>query len=128
VTSAARPVSCRQQYQAWKHGPASAQDKMQAAVNAVRAAEQAGNVAALRAALQKLVPAALAAAQVSPPRCADRGGLYSDYVTAVYDAGNNARSAEGMSGLLKAAAPLKGLKRIESQLAAEANCAMAKDS
>jgi hypothetical protein len=127
VTSMARAVPCRPQYQAWKHGPASAQDGMQAAVNAVQAAEESGNAAALRSALKKLVPAALAAAQAPPPRCADPGGLYSEYVTAVYEAGDNARAAEGTGGLLKAAAGLKGLKTIESQLAAEANRATAKD-
>ena len=125
VTSAARPVPCRQQYQAWKRGPALAEDQMQAAVNAVQIAEKSGNAPALRSALRKLVPAALAAAQVPPPRCADPGGLYSDYVTAVYVAGDNARSAAGTSGLLKAVAPLKSLKTIESQLAAEANRATA---
>jgi hypothetical protein len=41
-------------------------------------------------------------------------------------AGNNASSAQGISALLKAAAPLKGLKTIESRLAAEANLAVAK--
>ena len=61
------------------------------------------------------------------PRCADPENLFSEYVTAVYVAGDNARSARGISGLLKAAAPLKGLKTIESKLAAEAARAMAKN-
>ena len=123
----ARPVSCRQQYEAWKRRPALAEDRMQAAVNGVQAAEESGNAAAIRSALKKLVPAALAAAQDSPPQCADPGGLYSEYVTTVYVAGDNARSAQGISGLLKAAAPLKGLKTMESRLAAEANRALAKN-
>jgi len=70
------------------------------------------------------VPAALAAAQVPPPRCADPDSLYGEYVTTVYVAGDNARSAQGIGGLLKAAAPLKGLKTMESRLAAEANRAL----
>lgn len=127
ATPTPRPVSCRQQYQAWKRGPALAGDKMQAAVNAVQAAEQSGNVTAISSALSKLVPEAVAAAQAPPPRCADPDGLFSDYVTAVYVAGDNARTAKGISGLLKAAAPLKGLKTIESKLAAEAARAMAKN-
>jgi hypothetical protein len=53
--------------------------------------------------------------------CADPAGLFSDYVTAVYVAGDSARSAKGMRGLLKAAAPLKNLKELQSRLAAEAN-------
>jgi hypothetical protein len=128
VTSvAARPVSCRQQYQAWEHGPA-AQDKMEAAVQAVQAAERTGNVSAIRSTLRKLMPAALAAAQVPPPRCADPGGLYSEYVTTVYTAGDNAHSAAGTASLLQAAASLKGLKTIQSQLAAEATRATANAS
>lgn len=62
ATPTPRPVSCHQQYQAWERGPAVAEDKMQTAVNTVQAAEQSGNVTALRPALKKLVPAALAAA------------------------------------------------------------------
>jgi hypothetical protein len=122
---APRPVSCREQYEDWKRRPAMAEDKMQAAVNAVQAAEASGNAAVIRSALNKLVPAAVAAAQVPPPRCADPNGLYSEYVTTVYVAGDNARSAQGISGLLKAAVPLKGLKTMESRLAAEANRALA---
>ena len=64
--------------------------------------------------MKKLVPAAMAATQGSPPQCADPGGLYGEFVVAVYAAGRNARSAKGISGLLKAAAPLKGLKTMES--------------
>ena len=69
----------------------------------------------------------MAATQAPPPQCADPDGLYGEYVTAVYVAGRNARSAKGISGLLKAAAPLKGLKTMESRLAAEAARAMAKN-
>ena len=123
-----RPVSCRQQYEASKRRSAFAEDRMQAAVNAVRAAEKSGNAAAIRSAMKKLVPAAVAAAQDSPPQCADPGGLYSEYVTTVYAAGHNARSAHGISGLLKAAAPLKGLTTMESRLAAEANRALANNN
>ena len=126
--AAARPVSCRQQYQAWQHGPALAeQNRLQAAVSAAQAAEESGNAAAMRSALNKLMPAALAAALAGPPVCADPADLYLDYVIAIYDAGNNARSAVGISGLLKAAAPLKGLKALESRLAAEASRATAKN-
>jgi hypothetical protein len=100
---------------------------MRAAVNVVQAAARSGNVTAMRSALKKLVPAALAAAQAPPPRCADPAGLFSYYVTAVYVAGDNARSAREMDGLLKAAQPLRTLKTIESQLAAEARRATAKN-
>jgi hypothetical protein len=100
---------------------------LQAAVNAVRAAEKSGDAAAIRAALMKLMPAAAAATAAGGiPRCADPARLYSEYVYGIYAAGQDARSARGLSGLLKAAAPLKGLTTIESQLTAEANRALAK--
>jgi hypothetical protein len=66
------------------------------------------------------------AAQAPPPRCADPGSLYSEYVTTVYEAGYNARSAQGIGNLLRAAAPLAGLRTIDSQLAVEVNRATAK--
>jgi hypothetical protein len=122
---AARPASCRQQYQAWEHGPAVARDQMAAAVQAVQTAERSGNVSALRSTLRKLMPAALAAAQAPPPRCADPGSLYSEYVTAVYTAGDHAHSAAGTTSLLQMAAPLTRLNTLQSQLAAEATRATA---
>jgi hypothetical protein len=57
TVSAARPVSCRQQYETWKDGPASAQNsRLQAAVNAVQVAGNSGDAAALSAAMKKLMP------------------------------------------------------------------------
>jgi hypothetical protein len=64
----ARPVSCRQQYEVWTRGSALAEDRMQAAVTTVQAAEQSENAAAIRSALNRLMPAALVAAQAPPPR------------------------------------------------------------
>jgi hypothetical protein len=49
---AARPVSCRQHNQAWKRGPAAAENRMRAAVNAVQAAEQSGNATVMRSRLK----------------------------------------------------------------------------
>jgi hypothetical protein len=103
ASATARPVSCRQQYQAWEHGPAAAEAKMAAAVKVVQAAEQAGSTSAIRSTLRKLMPAALAAAQAPPPRCTDQNGLYGEYVTEVYTAGHDAHSATGTASLLRAA-------------------------
>lgn len=128
-TESARPVSCRQQYQDWEHGPDHAWDrKLQAAVRSARVADNAGNAPALRAAMNKLMPAAVGAAAAGAiPRCADPAGLYSEYVTQAYAAGHNARSAKSLSRLLKAAAPLHDLEHIESRLAAEGRQALARD-
>ncbi len=128
-TVSAQPVSCRQQYEAWKHGPAFAEDsKLRAAVNAVQEAEKSGNAAAMRSAMKKLMPVAVATSAAGPiPHCADPAGLYDEYVTGIYAAGYNARSAKTLSGLLKAVVSLKSLKAIESQLATEVNRAVAKN-
>jgi hypothetical protein len=126
--SAARPVSCRQQYERWKQGPGFAQYRgVKADVNAVVAADRSHSVARLRAALKRLMPAVVSNGNVDPlPSCADPVGLYDRYFTRVYMVGKEASFAKGLSGLLKAAAPLKDMKRIESQLAAEANHMLAK--
>ena len=60
------------------------------------------------------------------PRCADPADRYVEYLTVIYTAGNNARAARGLGGLLKAAAPLNRLRDIEVQLDAEADRALAK--
>lgn len=76
--------------------------------------------------MKKLVPAALALAGHPMPHCADPDSLYPGFVTRIYTAGDNARSAHGFSALRRAAAPLKGLKKIEHQMAAEVNRAVGK--
>jgi hypothetical protein len=128
AVSAARPVSCPQQYQGWMHGAGFAQyRRLQGDVEAARTAERSGNAVTLKSAMNKLMPAAVANGHIAPvPHCADPAGLYADYVTTVYQAGYEARTAKGLSGLRKAATRLNGLKNIESQLAAEVNRVLAK--
>lgn len=123
AVSAARPVSCRQQYQAWAHGAGFTQyHQLLADVKAVRTAERSGNPVAMRSAMSKLMPAVVGNGRIHPvPRCADPGALYDEYVTRVYQAGYEARMAKGLSGLREAATRLNGLKNVQSQLAAEAN-------
>lgn len=124
----ARPVSCRQQYETWQHGPAPAQvSRLAPTLRTVQVAGDSGDVSGMAAAMRKLMPAAVVLAGDPVPRCADPGGLYAEYVTRIYAAGDDARSAKGLSGLLKAAAPLKGLKTIESRLAAEVNHALSRN-
>ena len=78
--------------------------------------------------MKKLMPAAVATgAPGLIPHCANPAGLYDEYVSEIYAAGYNARSANGLSGLLKAAAQPTGLKNIESQLTIETNRAVAKN-
>jgi hypothetical protein len=128
ATVSARPVSCRQQYKTWQHGPALAQvSKLAPTLKTAQAAGRSGDVAGMATAMKKLIPAVMVLASDPMPHCADPAGLYIEYVNMIYAAGSNASSAKGLSGLLKAAAPLKGLKAIESGLTAEVNRALAKN-
>ncbi len=123
----ARPVSCRQQYETWRHGPAQAQvSKLAPTLRTIQAAGKSGDVSGLTTTMTKLKPTAMVLADYPMPHCADPAGLYAELVNQVYAAGSGARSARGLSGLLKAAAPLEGLKTIESRLTAEAGRALAR--
>jgi hypothetical protein len=124
---AERPVSCRRQYQSWKDGPGYARDrKLQADVRFVLVVEKTGNSQLLRSGLRRLMPAAVAAGLAEAlPHCADPGALYADYMTQAYSAGYDAHTAKGLSGLLAAAGPLKGLKGMQSRLDAEVHRALA---
>ena len=124
----ARPVSCHQQSETWKHGPGQAEiSELAATLTTIRAAEKSGDVPALATGMKKLMPAAVILAKHPIPVCADPGKLYAGFTDRTYTAGYNARSAKGLSGLVKAAARLKGLKTIESRLTAELNHALAKN-
>ena len=58
--------------------------------------------------MKEFVPAVLALARRPMPRCADPSGHYAQFLLRIVEAGNNARSAEGLGGLRRSAAPLKG--------------------
>jgi hypothetical protein len=98
-------------------------------VQAVLTGEESGNAVTMRSAMNKLIPAVLGNGDIDPvPHCADPGGLYTQYIASVYGAGDDAHKAKGLNGLRKAAAPLNGLKNVQSQLAAEVKRALAKPS
>jgi len=122
ASSAAVAVSCRQQYQDWKHGPAQVSaSKLAAALKTVQAARKSGDVAGIRPAMKKLVPAALGLAEHPMPHCADPANLYSRLVTRTYTVGNTTRSAKRTAGLWRAAVLLKSLHEIEHQITVEVN-------
>ena len=113
----ARPLSCRQQFQNWEHGPAQAGTSM---LKEIQAAGQSGDAAGMTAAMKQLIPAALAMAAHPMPHCADPASLYPKLVTRIYAVGTSARSAHGLSAR-QAAAALRGLTKIRHQLTAEIN-------
>ncbi len=129
AASPARPVSCRQQSEAWESSPGPAQlSELTATLRTIRAAEDSADVPALMTGMKKLTPASIALARSPIPVCADPAGLYIGLVERVAQAGFDARSATGLTSLLKAAAPLKGLRATESRLTAEVDRALAAES
>jgi hypothetical protein len=119
--SAASAPSCRQQYETWKHGTASS--KLAALKSALRSVEAQGNaedLPGLSTSLERAGRAASRMETVPPPKCSDPKGLYATVMARVKASGDNARSASGLTGLLLAEAPLKGLPA--------ANPSSAKDS
>lgn len=129
ATSSTRPVSCQQQSETWKNSPGPAEMReLAATLRTIRTAESSADVSALRTDIQKLTPASLALAKYPIPVCADPAQLYIGLVERIAQAGYDARSAAGLTSLLKAAAPLKGLRATETRLTAEVNRALAADS
>jgi hypothetical protein len=106
------PVSCSQQYDAWKHGKGKA---VIAALDAVRSAETAANTHTLVAALKKTRPAVSQAAHHPVPACADPRGYLNVLLMHV-----NAAAAQGGSASSVRAA-MQGVQKIERQLTAELN-------
>jgi len=126
--SAATTTSCRQQYESWKHGTARTQiAALKSALRAVEAQGNADDFPGLSASLEKAGKAASAMEVVPPPKCSDPKGLYAAVMARVKASGDNARSASGLTGLLLAEAPLKGLPAIEKKLSRELNRTVGKN-
>jgi hypothetical protein len=120
ASSAVPSMSCRQQVQTWKQGPARAAfSRLKAALKQAQAAEKTGDVTGMQSAMKQLVPAAYALAGHPMPHCADPDSLYPTFATKIFTAGGKARSAHGLGALMRAAAPLPGVKKAERQMTAE---------
>jgi hypothetical protein len=104
------PVSCSQQYQAWKQGPGKG---LIAAIHAVSVAGAAGDPQVLTAALEKAQPAVARGASHPVPACADPRGYWNVLLMHV----NAAVASKGSASSVQAA--MQGVPKIESELAAE---------
>jgi hypothetical protein len=115
--SVAATPSCHQRYETWKSGTAQTRiAALKSSLVKVQAQGDAEDIPGLSASLKKAGAAASRLDAVKPPRCADPKGLYSKLLARVKASGDNARSASGLTGLLLAEAPLKGLPKIERKL------------
>ena len=111
---------CRQAYENWKHGPArSALSALMAALAKVSAAGAAQDIPLLRTALSQMSAAAGSAAAHPIPQCADPRAYYEDFIARIQAAGDYAKTASGLTGILLALVPLKAVPAIGRSLTAE---------
>jgi hypothetical protein len=113
--STAAAPSCKQQYHAWRYSPAG--KKLKADLGAVASAGAADDIPVMLATLK--TSGADAAAMDPAPACADPHGYWKQILAHVKAAGDNAGTASGLTGLILAEAPLKGIPALEKKLNAE---------
>lgn len=117
-STAAKPLTCAQQYQAWTTGPANAPGKKLEA-DASALTKTAGDIPVITSDLKALGADATAMEAYPMPACADPAGYWQEYLSVMKAAGDNAGSASGLGGLLLAEAALKQAPAIQSKLSAE---------
>ena len=116
----ASPMTCLQQYQAWRKGPArGAAKKLVAALKEVSAAGSVEDIPGITAALKKGGKTAVVVDRYPMPRCADPAGYWPQLLARVRAAGDNAGAGSGLSSLLLAEMPLKAVPNLERKLSAE---------
>jgi hypothetical protein len=114
----AAALTCAQQYQAWKTGPANAPGK-QLQADAATLSKAGEDIPVMTRGLQAVGADATALEAYPMPQCADPAGYWQQYLAAMKAAGDNAGSASGLGGIILAEAPLKQVPAIQSKLSAE---------
>ena len=118
--AAAGPLTCAQQYTAWKNGPANADGKqLEAAAASLSADGKTEDIPAMDADLKTLGTDAARLEAYPMPACADPAGYWEQYLGQMKAAGDNAGTATGLGGLILAEAPLKQVPAIQSKLTTE---------
>lgn len=117
----AKPLTCAQQYQAWKTGPADilAKRTFGPDATALTAAGNSDDIPAMDSALAKLGQDAGQLEQDPMPVCADPAGYWTQMLADLKAAGDNAGSTSGLGGLITAMAPAEKVKPRETELSAE---------
>jgi hypothetical protein len=128
-TSAALPtktattsrLACKERYLAWKNGPAkSAAVRFSAAQTALSAAgSKENNVTGIITAAKAEGRAAARLDAFAVPACADPSGYLAAVLTDVRTAAAKAATANGLSEVVMALAPLKTVPGLESDFTAE---------
>lgn len=118
LAAAAAPVSCHQQYQAWKTGPAKAAEKRLA--KALDSLQSAGDDLVLTTDGLKRAGRIAHQLQAYPmPACADPAGYWKKTLADIRASGDNASTSSGLGAVLLAMAPLKKAPALEKKLGAE---------
>jgi hypothetical protein len=118
--SAAKPLTCKQQFAAWKTGPAHAlAASFKGDGNALQSASNSEDIPQTEAALKKLGDDAAQLEQYPMPACADPASDWTQILAGIKAAGDNAGSTPGLAGLLTAMAPMQHVKALETELNAE---------
>jgi hypothetical protein len=113
-------VSCKQQYDTWKTGPAkTVANRIQADLSKVTSAANAEDVPELNSALHAAGNDARSLKAYPMPVCADPSGDWAKMLGYIQAAGDNASTSSGLSGLVLAMAPLEKVKGVENKLTAE---------
>jgi hypothetical protein len=121
------PLTCRQQYETWKHGQAKvAIADLRAALSKVQEEGSADDIPLLGKALRGAGKASAALAAIPPPRCSDPAGYYAEMLARIKAAGDNVTSAKGLGGIILAEVPFKTVPGIERKLDAELNSTVGK--
>lgn len=120
-TATTSTLACKQRYLAWKNGPAkSAAEQFSAAQRALSAAgSKENNVIGITAAAEAEGRAAARLGAFPVPACADPNGYLAAVLTDVRTAAANATTANGLSELVTALAPVKAVPSLESDFTAE---------
>jgi hypothetical protein len=111
---------CQQQYQAWKHGPASAAlSQLLAALKALQVAGSGTSLPAITSAAHGAGQPAAQLARFPVPPCADPGGDFAAILASVRTAAAGAGTAQSLSAVVHALAPLKDVPALEADFTAE---------
>ena len=116
----AKPLTCAQQYQAWRTGPAKAEAmKMITALNTVQSAGASEDITLTRSGLEQAGDAARQLQAYPAPHCADPAGYWRQTLSLIRAAGDNASTAPGLAGLIAAEAPLQKVPPLEAKFGNE---------
>jgi hypothetical protein len=120
LDGSAGPLTCGQQYAQWQGGPAGAGTaKVLADVRRVHDAAAIEDITTMDARLKAAGADAAALLSYPVPACADPAGYWSQALTEIKAAGDNATAARDLADMILAAEPLKRVPPLEGKLGAE---------